>query len=145
MLSSSTPVPKGRTITRKWYLVDVSGKILGRAASRVASILKGKHNPMYATYCDVGDHVVVINASQIRLSGKKLDQKKHFRHSGWPGGDHFTPYRVLMASKPEKAFQLAVKGMLPKNSLGRMMIKKMIVYPGAAHEQAAQKPEPLEI
>lgn len=141
----ATPFPKGGKIERKWYLVDVENKILGRAATRVASILKGKHKPTYTTYCDTGDHVIVINADKIRLTGKKLDQKTDFRHSGWPRGDKLTSYRVLMDKHPERVFELAVKGMLPKNSLGREMIKKMIVYKGAAHKQQAQKPEILEI
>jgi large subunit ribosomal protein L13 len=140
----STPVPKG-AVARKWILVDVDGKVLGRAATRVASLLKGKHKPIYVTYQDTGDHVVVINAAKLRLTGKKLDQKMHFRHSGWPGGDHFISYRVLMDKKPEKAFWLAVKGMLPKNTLGREMIKKLKIYRGATHEHAAQKPIKMEI
>ncbi len=141
----ATPFPKAGKVERKWYLVDVEDKVLGRAASRVASILKGKHKASYAPFIDTGDHVVVINASKIRLTGKKLDQKLDFRHSGWPRGDHFTPYRVLLAKHPERTFTLAVRGMLPKNSIGRTMIKKMKVYAGSAHEQQAQKPERLEI
>jgi large subunit ribosomal protein L13 len=141
----STPFPKAGEVKPKWYLVNLDGKILGRAATRVASILKGKHKAIYTTFCDTGDHVVVINAEKVRLTGKKLDQKMDFQHSGWPGGDKMTSYRIMLEKKPEKVFELAVKGMLPKNSLGRKMIKKMIVYKGAEHQQKAQQPEPLEI
>jgi large subunit ribosomal protein L13 len=141
----STPFPKLGEVKPKWYLVNLDGKTLGRAATRVASILKGKHKPTYTTHCDMGDHVVVVNAEKVRLTGKKLDQKLDFRHSGWPRGDKLTPYRRLLEEKPEKIFELAVKGMLPKNSLGRKMIKKMIVYKGPDHKQTAQKPELLEI
>ncbi|NTV53101.1 MAG: 50S ribosomal protein L13 [Candidatus Firestonebacteria bacterium] len=141
----STPFPKAGEVKPKWILIDLEGKILGRAATRVASILKGKHKATYTTHCDTGDHVVVINAAKVRLTGKKLDQKLDFRHSGWPGGDTHTPYRTMMEKNPEKVFELAVKGMLPKNPLGRKMIKKMIVYKGSEHHQQAQQPVPLEI
>jgi large subunit ribosomal protein L13 len=140
----STPFPKGEVV-RKWILVDVEGKVLGRAATRVASILKGKHKAMYTPFKDMGDHVIVINAAKLVLTGKKLDQKLDFRHSGWPRGDHFTSYRVMMEKHPERVFQLAIKGMLPKNSIGRTMIKKLKVYRGAKHEHAAQQPVKLEI
>lgn len=141
----STPFPKAGEIKPKWFVVNLEGKILGRAATQVASILKGKHKAIYTTYCDTGDHVIVINAEKVRLTGKKLDQKLDFRHSGWPGGDVHTPYRTMLEKHPEKVFELAVKGMLPKNSLGRQMIKKMIVYKGPEHKNKAQQPEPLEI
>ena len=141
----STPFPKSGEVKPKWFLVNLEGKILGRAATRVASILKGKHKAIYTTYCDTGDHVVVINAEKVRLTGKKLDLKLDFRHSGWPGGDRHTPYRTMLEQHPERVFELAVKGMLPKSSLGRQMIKKMIVYKGPDHKQQAQQPEPLEI
>ena len=141
----STPFPKTGKVDRKWFLIDLEGKILGRAATRVAMILKGKTKPIYTPHLDTGDHVVVINADKVRLTGKKLQQKKNFRHSGWPGGAKFTPYEKLMAEKPERVFQLAVKGMLPKNTLGRAMIKKLKIYKGSQHHQAAQKPETLEI
>jgi large subunit ribosomal protein L13 len=141
----STPFPKAGEAKPKWFLVNLEGKTLGRAATRVASILKGKNNVLFTTHCDMGDFVVVINAEKVRLTGKKLDQKMDFQHSGWPGGDKHTSYRTMLEKKPEKVFELAVKGMLPKNSLGRKMIKKMIVYKGADHKQTAQKPELLEI
>jgi len=141
----STPFPKTGKVERKWYLIDLEGKILGRAASRVASILKGKHKAIYTPHLDTGDHVVAINAEKVRLTGKKLDQKLDFRHSGWPGGAKFIPYGELMKKKPEQVFKLAVKGMLPKNSLGRTMIKKLRIYRGDKHKQLAQKPEKWEI
>lgn len=142
---STTPFPTAGKVERKWFLVDLEGKTLGRAATRVASILKGKHKPIYATHIDTGDCVVVINAGKMRLTGKKLDQKVDYQHSGWPGGDSYTPYRKIMEKNPGRIFQLAVKGMLPKNPLGRAMIKKMKVYAGSEHEHQAQKPEKLEI
>lgn len=141
----TTPFPKVGKVERQWFLVDLEGKILGRAASRVASILKGKHKAIYSTHIDTGDHVVAINADKVRLTGKKLDQKMDFQHSQWPGGDKHTPYRKLLTLHPERVFQLAVKGMLPKNSIGRSMIKKLKIYRGDQHEQQAQKPIKLEL
>ncbi|MCK5242012.1 50S ribosomal protein L13 [bacterium] len=141
----STPFPKTGKVERKWYLVDLEGKVLGRAATRVASILKGKHKAIYTPHLDTGDHIVAINAEKIKLTGKKLEQKMNFTHSGWPGGAKFTPYAELMQKKPEQVFKLAVRGMLPKNTLGRNMIKKLKIYKGDKHEQIAQKPEKLEI
>jgi large subunit ribosomal protein L13 len=141
----ATPFPKGGKNDRKWFLVNVAGKPLGRAASQVASILKGKNNVMYVPYSDMGDHVIVINAAQIKLTGKKLEQKSKFRHSGWPEGDRFTPYKVMIEKNPERMFTLAIKGMLPKNTLGREMIKKLKVYRDDKHNHVAQKPQVLEI
>ncbi len=141
----STPFPKGGNVDRKWFLVDLDGVVLGRAASKIASILKGKHKPIYTPHADTGDFVVVVNAEKVRLTGKKLDQKIDFTHSGWPGGAKYTPYKELIAKHPERLFQLAVKGMLPKNSLGQAMIKKLKIYKGAEHQQQAQHPEKLEI
>ena len=138
-------VAKPLELERKWYVVDAEGKTLGRMASEIAKVLRGKHKPIYTPHVDCGDFVIVINAEKVRLTGKKLDQKMDFQHSGWPGGDKHTSYRTMLEKKPEKVFELAVKGMLPKNSLGRKMIKKMIVYKGADHKQTAQKPELLEI
>lgn len=136
---------KPNEIERKWYIIDAEGKVLGRLASEVAKILRGKNKPIYTPHVDTGDHVIIINAEKIVLTGKKLDQKMYRRHSGHPGGLKETPYRRLMAEKPEMAMQLAVKGMLPKNSLGRKMIKKMKVYTGTEHNHEAQKPELYEI
>jgi len=132
-------------IERKWYVVDVEGKVLGRAASEVAKILRGKHKPEYTPHVDTGDYVIVLNAAKVVLTGNKLDKKIYRRHSGWIGGLKETPARRFLAEKPEKAFELAVKRMLPKNSLGRKMFKKLKVYAGPEHNHQAQKPEVLEL
>ena len=128
-------------IERKWLVIDASGKTLGRLASEVAKLLRGKHKPTYTPFADTGDYVIVINASKMVLTGKKLDQKMYRHHSGYAGGMKEISYKNLMANNPEKALELAVKGMLPKNSLGRQMFRKLFVYAGAEHNQAAQKPE----
>jgi len=140
-----TYMAKVEEVKRKWYIVDAEGKPLGRLASEVAKILRGKHKPCYTPHVDTGDHVIVLNAAKVELTGKKLDQKIYRHHSLYPGGMKETKYRVLLATKPEKAIELAVKGMLPKNSLGRAMYKKLKVYKGSEHEHQAQKPEVLEI
>lgn len=132
-------------IERKWFVVDVEGKVLGRAASEVAKILRGKHKPEFTPHVDTGDYVIVLNADKIVLTGNKLDQKLYRRHSGWIGGLKETKARHFIAEKPEKAFELAVKRMLPKNKLGRQMIKKLKVYAGPEHNHQAQKPEVLEL
>jgi len=136
---------KAEEVKKKWYVVDAAGKPLGRLASVVASILRGKHKPIYTPHVDTGDYVIVINAEKAVLTGKKLDQKVYRRHSGWPGGLKETKYRQLMEKSPEKAVELAVKRMLPHNSLGRAMFRKLRVYMGPEHEHQAQKPEVLEI
>ena len=136
-----TYVATAATIERKWLVIDAEGKTLGRLATEVARLLRGKHKPTYTPFIDTGDYVVVINASKMVLTGKKLDQKYYRYHTGYPGGLKETTYRNLMAKNPEKALELAVKGMLPKNSLGRQMFKKLHVYAGPDHEQTAQKPE----
>lgn len=128
-------------IERKWLVIDASGKTLGRLATEVAKLLRGKHKATYTPFVDTGDYVVVINASKMVLTGKKLDQKMYRHHSGYAGGMKEISYKNLMNNNPEKALELAVKGMLPKNSLGRQMFKKLHVYAGAEHEQQAQKPE----
>ncbi len=128
-------------IERKWLVIDASGKTLGRLASEVAKLLRGKHKPTYTPFADTGDYVIVINASKMVLTGKKLDQKMYRHHSGYAGGMKEISYKNLMANNPEKALERAVKGMLPKNSLGRQMFRKLFVYAGAEHNQAAQKPE----
>ena len=122
-------------------MIDASGKTLGRLATEVAKLLRGKHKPTYTPFVDTGDYVIVINASEMVLTGNKLDQKMYRYHTGYAGGLKETTYRNLMAKNPEKALELAVKGMLPKNSLGRQMFKKLKVYAGAEHDHAAQKPE----
>ncbi|NLH96112.1 MAG: 50S ribosomal protein L13 [Clostridiaceae bacterium] len=140
-----TYMAKAEEVKRKWYVVDAAGKPLGRLASVVASILRGKHKPIYTPHVDTGDHVIVINAEKVVLTGKKLDQKVYRRHSGWPGGLKETKYKHLMEKSPEKAVELAVKRMLPHNSLGRAMFRKLKVYRGPEHQHQAQKPEVLEI
>ncbi|HEY8349975.1 MAG TPA: 50S ribosomal protein L13 [Clostridia bacterium] len=140
-----TYMAKAEEVKKKWYVVDAAGKPLGRLASVVASILRGKHKPIYTPHVDTGDYVIVINAEKAVLTGKKLDQKVYRRHSGWPGGLKETKYRQLMEKSPEKAVELAVKRMLPHNSLGRAMFRKLRVYMGPEHEHQAQKPEVLEI
>ena len=129
------------SIERKWLVIDAEGMVLGRLATEVARLLRGKHKPTYTPFLDTGDNVIVINASKVVLTGKKLDDKLYRHHSGFPGGMKEIDYRSLIAKNPEKAVELAVKGMLPKNSLGRQMFRKLHVYAGPEHEQAAQKPE----
>ena len=131
------------TIERKWYVVDATGYTLGRLASEVAKILRGKNKPIFTPHMDCGDYVIVVNAEHIKVTGKKLDQKIYYRHSAYVGGMKETTLREMMAKKPDQVIKLAVKGMLPKGPLGRSMIKKLHVYAGPEHEQAAQKPEVL--
>ena len=131
------------TIERKWYVVDATGYTLGRLASEIAKVLRGKNKPVFTPHIDTGDYVIVVNADKIHVTGKKLDQKIYYNHSEYVGGMRETTLRELMAKKPEKVIELAVKGMLPKGTLGRSMIKKLHVYAGPDHEQAAQKPEVL--
>jgi large subunit ribosomal protein L13 len=140
-----TYVAKPTEIERKWYVVDASGKTLGRLASEVAKILRGKNKPTYTPFIDTGDFVIVINAEKVVLTGKKLDQKFYRYHTAYAGGLKETSYRKLMDTKPEKAFELAIKGMLPKNAMGRQMFRKLKVYAGDKHDHAAQKPELLTI
>ncbi len=138
-----TYMAKPGEVEQKWILIDAKGQVFGRLASQVASILRGKNKPEFTPFVDVGDHVVVINAKEAVFTGKKLDQKLYYRHSGYPGGLKTTTYRVLMEKRPEFAMQEAIRRMLPKNKLGRKMLKKLRVYAGAEHQQAAQKPEAL--
>jgi large subunit ribosomal protein L13 len=140
-----TFMTKAQDVKRKWFVVDAEGKPLGRLASEVAKILRGKNKPEYTPHVDTGDYVIILNAEKVVLTGKKLDQKYHRRHSGYPGGFKEIKYRQFMADKPEKAIELVVKGMLPKNSLGRAMFKKLKVYRGSEHNHQAQRPEKLEI
>ncbi len=129
----------------KWFLVDADGAVLGRLATTLASRLQGKHNPLYTPHVDTGDWLVVINADKIRLTGNKLDQKRYYRHSGYVGGLTTTTARELKQKRPEDLIRFAVKGMLPKNRLGRKLYKKLKVYPGDQHPHGAQNPEPLKI
>lgn len=140
-----TFMPKAADITRKWYVVDAEGLALGRVASQVANILRGKNKPIYTPNVDTGDFVIIINADKVILTGKKLDQKIYYKHSGFVGGLKETKYRKLLAEKPEEAMRHAVVGMLPKGPLGRQMAKKLKIYAGAEHEHAAQQPEKLEL
>ena len=132
------------TIERKWYVVDAEGATLGRFASEVAKVLRGKNKPTYTPFIDCGDNVIVINAEKVQFTGKKLDQKIYYKHSDYVGGMKETTLRELMQKNPEKVVELAVKGMLPKGPLGREMYKKLHVYAGPDHDQAAQKPEVLK-
>ena len=140
-----TFIPKSADIERKWYVVDADGMVLGRLASQVANILRGKNKPIYTPNMDTGDYVIIVNASKAVLTGKKLDQKIYYHHSGYAGGLEETKYRKLMAEKPEFAVRRAIVGMLPKGPLGRQMAKKLKVYAGTEHDQAAQKPEVLDL
>ena len=131
------------TIDRKWYVVDAAGMTLGRLASEVAKILRGKNKPIFTPHLDMGDYVIVINAEKINVTGKKLDQKVYYHHSGYVGGLKEVTLKEKMSKKPEQVIELAVKGMLPKGPLGRQMYKKLYVYAGPEHKHAAQKPEVL--
>ncbi len=137
-------IAKPHEVERKWYVVDAEGKTLGRMASEVASVLRGKHKPIYTPHVDTGDFVIIINADKVVLTGKKLDQKMFRWHTGYIGHMRERTYRQMMDTKPEKVVFEAVKGMLPHNSLGRSMVKKLRVYRGAEHNHAAQTPEVLE-
>jgi large subunit ribosomal protein L13 len=140
-----TFIPKEEDIRRKWWVVNAEGKVLGRLASRVASVLRGKHKPIYTPHLDVGDHVVVVNAAKVTLTGKKLEKKLYRHHSGYPGGLKSIKYKDLLSRHPEMAIKLAVKGMLPHNRLGRKMLKKLKVYRSATHPHGAQQPAELKI
>ena len=137
--------PKDSDITRQWHVIDASGVVLGRLASQAAVLLRGKHKPIFAPHVDTGDFVIIINADKIALSGNKLEQKRAYRHSGYPGGLRSVSYAELMDSRPERAVEKAVRGMLPKNSLGRKTLRKLKVYAGPDHPHKAQQPVPFEI
>ena len=132
------------TIERKWFVVDAEGKTLGRLAAEVAKVLRGKNKPTFTPHVDTGDHVIVVNAEKIRLTGKKLTDKKYFRHSGYPGGVTIVKAGDMIAKHPERVVEMAVRGMLPKNSLGEKVYSKLHVYAGAEHPHAAQQPEVLD-
>jgi large subunit ribosomal protein L13 len=142
----ATQSAKASEVERRWYVVDASEFVLGRLATRVASILRGKHRAIYTPHVDTGDFVVVINAEKVRLTGRKLEQKTYYRHTGWTGSlRSITAGKVLASAHPERVVEHAVRGMLPKNSLGRKMLSKLKVYAGPSHPHAAQKPEELRI
>ena len=140
-MNNTTYSVKASEIEKKWYIIDAEGRPLGRVASEAAKLLKGKHKPMYTPNLDTGDHVIIINADKTVLTGNKLNNKVYRHHSGHIGGMKEISARDMLDKKPDQAFMLAVKGMLPKNSLGRQMIKKLKVYSGSEHKQEAQKPE----
>lgn len=132
-------------ITRQWYLVDAEGQTLGRMASRIAQILRGKHKPIYTPHLDTGDPVVVINAEKVELTGRKADQKSYYRHTGYPGGLKETPFKRMIETHPERVVEKAVRGMMPKGKLGRSMVKKLKVYAGESHPHEAQGPVKIDL
>jgi len=137
--------PKADQITREWLIIDATDVVLGRLATHAAALLRGKHKPIFANHVDTGDFVIIVNAGKVALTGQKLAQKKAYRHSGYPGGLTATTYAELLESKPERAVEKAIRGMLPKNSLGRAQITKLKVYAGPEHPHAAQQPKPYTI
>ncbi|MGD0231005.1 MAG: 50S ribosomal protein L13 [Syntrophorhabdales bacterium] len=137
--------PKDGELNKKWYVTDAEAAVLGRLSAKIAAILRGKHKPIYTPHTDTGDYVIVINAEKVRLTGNKLEQKTYARYSGYPGGLREVNARTLLAKKPEDVIKLAVRGMLPKNALGRKMLKKLKVYRGSEHPHKAQMPETLDI
>ena len=140
-----TAMPKESEIQRKWFVVDAEGQVLGRLATRVATILRGKHKPSFSPHLDVGDHVVVINAEKVQLTGRKLKNKQYRWHSGYIGGLKEVSAETMLRTHPDRMIEWAVEGMLPKNRLGRAMAKKLKVYRGAEHPHGAQQPQPLEV
>lgn len=140
-----TYVTKNENVQREWFVVDASGQTLGRLATRVAQVLRGKHKPIYSPAIDTGDYVIVVNAGKVHVTGRKLDQKIYYRHSGYPGGLKEITLRNLLQKHPTRAIEFAVRGMLPKNRLGRRMFKKLKVYAGPDHPHGAQQPKPFEL
>jgi large subunit ribosomal protein L13 len=137
--------PKASDVTRQWHVIDATDVVLGRLASQIAILLRGKHKPIFAPHVDTGDFVIVINADKVALTGKKREQKFAYRHSGYPGGLTAKPYRELLVERPDRAVEKAVRGMLPHTTLGRQMLKKLKVYAGPNHPHQAQAPVPFEI
>ena len=142
-MKTFSPTPKD--INRQWYVVDAQDLVLGRLASQIAHRLRGKHKPEFAPHMDLGDFIVVVNCDKVKVTGKKMQDKKYYRHSGWVGGIKTTVLSDMMAEKPERVLMAAVRGMLPKNRLGRAMLKKLKIYAGAEHPHAAQNPQPLTL
>ena len=140
---NKTYSPKAKDIDRKWFVVDATGQTLGRLASRIAHVLRGKHKPGFSPHLDMGDHVIVVNADKVAVTGRKEERKVYYRHTGYPGGIRTTSYREMMEKHPERVIAMAVRGMLPRNVLGRRTFKKLRVYAGPEHRHAAQKPEEL--
>ncbi len=145
MLTQSTPSAKASEIQRRWFVVDATGQPLGRLASKIAIVLRGKHRPEFTPHADTGDFVIVINAEKVKLTGKKLSQKRWYHHSGYPGGLYAEKYEELIKRRPEWVIEKAVKGMLPKTSLGRQCFRKLKVHAGPTHSHGAQKPEPFKL
>jgi large subunit ribosomal protein L13 len=141
----STTIPSGKDVTRKWFVVDAAGQTLGRLATQAARVLTGKNNPLYTPYLDMGDHVIVINAEKIHVTGMKADQKMYRRYTGFPGGLREESFVKLLARRPEKIVEEAIKGMLPKSKMGRQMATKLKVYKGADHPHQAQQPAEMKI
>jgi large subunit ribosomal protein L13 len=140
-----TYTARAEDIEREWFLVNAEGKTLGRLASEIAKVLRGKHKPIYTPHLDCGDYVIVVNAEKVRVTGRKLDQKMYYRHSGYPGGIKSISLRNQLQKHPDRVLQAAVRGMLPKNRLGRRMLKKLKVYAGDSHPHQAQQPKSLEL
>ena len=140
-----TKFAKNTDVVRKWHVVNADGEVLGRLASRVAAVLKGKDKPIYTPHVDTGDFVVIINADKIRLTGNKIDKKEYYRHTGYPGGLRVKKAKDLLQNAPEEVINSAIRGMMPKNRLGRVQFKKLKVYRGAEHPHKAQSPEPLNL
>ena len=140
-----TFIPKVETLNKKWFLLDLDGMTVGHAAVATANILRGKNKPIFTPHLDTGDYLIAVNASKLKLTGGKEEQKKYYNYSGYPGGLKITPYRRLMQTKPERIFEHAVMGMLPKNRLGRKIFKKLHVYTDGAHPHKAQRPETLKL
>lgn len=136
---------KASDISREWYVVDAAGKTLGRLASGIATVLRGKHKPYYSPYLDVGDHVIVVHADRIVVTGRKMSSKMYYRHSGYPGGLKSTDLETLLSEQPTRALYLAVRGMLPRNRLGRQIIKRLKIYAGDVHPHVAQQPKELDL
>jgi large subunit ribosomal protein L13 len=137
--------PKPSDVTRSWHVVDAEGLVLGRLSTEVARLLRGKHKPIYAPHIDTGDHVIVVNAAKVVMTAGKADKQLVYRHSGYPGGLRSQTYAELLATRPEEAVRRAIRGMVPKGSLGRKMLRKLKVYAGPAHPHAAQKPQPFDL
>ena len=144
-MNDKTYTPRAGDVDRKWFVVDAEGKVLGRLASEIVKVLKGKHKPTYSPHMDMGDHVVVVNAEKVRLTGRKAEQKVYYRHTGYPGAIRSTSIERMLADHPERVLQKAVRGMLPHNILGRKMFRKLRVYAGPDHRHSAQQPQPLDI
>ncbi|MAW28022.1 MAG: 50S ribosomal protein L13 [Gammaproteobacteria bacterium] len=136
---------KKETVRRDWYVVDATDKVLGRIATEIANRLRGKHKPEYTPHIDTGDYIVVVNADKVRVTGKKVTDKMYFRHTGYPGGIKETSFGKLMETHPERAIEIAVKGMMPRNKLSRAMLGKLKIYAGGEHPHTAQQPKPLEL